>query len=486
MELFWGGGGAVLPGAAEPSAESFACDAFGFIGFEVWPDGGGDLGEWDDLLFQTGEAVAGDAAADEHGVFVGGAADEAEVGVVGATAAIGATGHADEDRVIFEAEFAEDGIEVVEHAGQGAFGLTEAEAAGWQGDAGVSDAASGGHAIGVGDAVFGEDGVDSGFLRGVDVGDDEVGIRGDDEWQAEVTGDFVKGAEVLRALVAIGDPAHADVHGAEEAAIALLEPTEIVFHGCEVQWLGGEGFDSRQAADDFGAESVDSHAFHRIFHAGIFAFGAVAMVTLGGHDRLGGIDHVGAPHIQERLRQKRPGAELAMAHAKAAAHRQRVSIHLPVDYMRDKTQVLRENIHIILRLDGNADLKFPRQIQCPVNGITRFGGIGSDRAGAHGVVHIDRGPVQINFFPVQPDVGIGRTAPEKTLADFFTEPLRIGVDLVGNRRGWPHRVAHDVATRPHRGQSTAGNPLDHGLQVALQNTMKLNALAVRQAQCAFR
>ena len=319
VELLWGGGLAVLAGAAEPVAEGFGGLAFGFVGFEVRSDGGGDVGEGDDLLFEAGEAVARDAAADEHGVFIGGAADEAEVGVVGAAAAVGAAGHADEDGVLFEAEFAEDEVELVEDAGEGAFGFAEAEAAGGQGDAGVGDAASGGHAVGVRDAVFGENGVDGRLKGRGDLGDDDVGVRGDDEGEAEVAGDFVKSAEVLGAVGAVGDAAHADVDGAEEEAIALGVPAEVVFDGGEVEGFGGGGGDAGEAAEDFGAEAVDAHGLHGILHAGVFALGAVAVVALGGDDSFGGVDDVLSGDVEEGLGEEGPGGELAVAHAEAAA-----------------------------------------------------------------------------------------------------------------------------------------------------------------------
>ena len=96
----------------------------------------------------------------------GAAADEAEVGVVGTAAAVRAAGHAEEDGLVFEAEFAQVGVDLVQDAGQDALGFAERKAAGGQGDAGVSDLAGAGHAVGVDDAVFGEDGIDGGLLPG--------------------------------------------------------------------------------------------------------------------------------------------------------------------------------------------------------------------------------------------------------------------------------------------------------------------------------
>lgn len=95
VELFDSGGGAEFAGAGEPVGEDFTGLAFGFEGFEVFADFDGDFLSGDRFEFEAGEAIAADTTADEHGPLVGGASDEAKVGVVGAAAAVGAAGHAE-------------------------------------------------------------------------------------------------------------------------------------------------------------------------------------------------------------------------------------------------------------------------------------------------------------------------------------------------------------------------------------------------------
>ena len=209
VELFDGGGGAELAGAGEPVGEDFTGLAFGFEGFEEFADFDGDFFSEDGFEFEAGEAVTADAAADEHGPFVGGATDEAEVGVVGASAAVGAAGHAEEDGFVFEAEVAEGGVDGIHETREGAFGLAEGEAAGGEGDAGVGDGAGAGEAdvVGVDDAVFGEDGVDFGLIRGIDVSEDEVGVGSDDDGAADGFGDFAEASAVLGAAVFVVDAA---------------------------------------------------------------------------------------------------------------------------------------------------------------------------------------------------------------------------------------------------------------------------------------
>ena len=104
VELFGIGLGADFAGAADEVGKVFAFEAMGGEVFEERADGIGDVLEGDDLFFEAGEPVATDGAADVEGVFAGGTADEADVGVVGTGAAVGAAGHADEDGFLFEAE----------------------------------------------------------------------------------------------------------------------------------------------------------------------------------------------------------------------------------------------------------------------------------------------------------------------------------------------------------------------------------------------
>ena len=306
MELLRRRLSALGAGAGEPVGEDLAVFALGFEGFEEGADLGGDVVAEHGLEFEAGEGVAADAAADEHRILVRCATHEAEVGVVGAAAAVRAAGHAEEDRLVFEAEFLQDRINLVEDARQRALGFAEAQAAGRQRHAGVRHFASAGEAsfVRVHHTVLGEDGIDLRLLLRSDVGDDEVRVCGDDERQVQLGGDLSEGAAILRSVLAVHDAAHVHIDGAVELAVALLVPAEVVFHGVKVQRLRCFGRDARKAAHDFGAEAIEAHRLHGVFEASVLALGAVAVVALRGDDRFDGIDDVGALRVEQRLAEE--------------------------------------------------------------------------------------------------------------------------------------------------------------------------------------
>ncbi len=461
MELLRGRGFAYGAGASEPGGEGFIGEALGLVGLEERAHGAGDVREGDHFVFQAGEAVTGDASADEHGVFARSAADEAEIRVVGAAAAVRAAGHADEDRIVLQAEFAQHDVDLIEHAGHDAFGLAQAQPAGRQGDTGVRDAAGGGHAVGMRDVVACEDGVDYGFLVRGDISNDEIGVRRDDEREAKVTRDLVECAQVPRAVVAVDDASHVDIHRAVQPAVALLEPAQLVLDGREVERFGRLDGDARQAADDLVAERVQAHRFERVLEARVLAVGAISVVALGGHDCFGCVHHVAPPDVKQRLRQVRPGGELAVAHAESAAHRDRVAFDDAVDDMRDEAEVLREHIDIVARLDRDADLEFPRQVPRAVNRIRRGRAVRGGRPRPHRGIHLRLRPGRIQLLAVQPDVRVRRALPQEPPAEFLAEALRIGMRLVLDRRRRSHRVSHDIAARPDRRQPAPRNAGDH-------------------------
>ena len=99
------------------------------------------------------------------------------------------------------------------------------------------------------------------------------------------------------------------------------------------------------------------------------------MVALGGDDGLCRIHDVSAGHIEERLSEEWPRIELAMAHAESAADKDRVTFHGTIHHVRHKTDILRIDIHVVVRLDGDAHLEFPRQVEPAVDRIVGFRGV---------------------------------------------------------------------------------------------------------------
>lgn len=469
-------------GAGEPVGEDFAIFALGFEGFEELADPGRDVFAEDAFEFETGKAITAHAAADEHGVFVRRTTDKTEVSVVRAATTIRAACHAEEDGLFYHAKFTEDRVDLVHDAWEGAFGLTEAQTAGRQGDASVGDFAGTGHVITVDDAVLGEDGIDLGFVGGIDVGEDQIGVRRDDDRAFHGLGYLTEAGSILRLAISIGDAAHADKDGAVELAVTLLVPTEGVFDAVEFQFFGWEGFDAGQAADDFGAEAVDAHGLHGVLHACVFALGAVAMITLGGDDGLSGINDVGALHIKEWLAEEGPRAELAMAHAESATDGDGVAFDFTIYDMWHKAAVLGVKIDVVAGLDSYGDLEFTREINLTIDGIFTFRGCGG---GADIRIHLRvLDPLRVDLFAIKPHVGISGGAPEEALADFFRELLSVGVDGVLDRCRRAHGIADDIAAGTHGAKAAMADVVDDFFEAAFEHAMELDALTIGQAHVA--
>ena len=387
---------------------------------------------------------------------------------------------------MFEAELLQDRVDLVEDAWESTLGLAEAQTAGRQGDAGVSDLAGAGESglIGMHDAVFGEDGVHRGFLVRRDVGNDEVRVRGDDEREAQRGGDLGEAGAILRTVFTIDDAAHVDVNAAVELAVALLVPAHVVFDGVKAERLGRGSLDARKAAHDFGAEAVEAHRLHGVFEAGVFALGAVAVVTLGGDDGFDGIDDIRTLRVKQRLAEEGSRVELAVAHAKAAADGDGVAFDFAIHDVRHEADVLRVDVRVIEGLDGHADLEFTREVKFAVDGIVAFDCFRLLADGGIDLGVLD--PIRIDLFAVEPDVGIGGGAPEEALADLFGEFLRVGMHGVLDRRGRAHGVAHDIAAGAHRREAAVADIADDFLHAAFEHAVELDALAVGEAHVAHR
>ena len=103
----------------------------------------GEIVEGDDVLVLLVEPVAEQAAAEEDRVLAEGAADDADVGVVGAGAGVGAAGHPQREGVVRQAESCDLRLERIDQAREHPLALRHGEAAGGQGDAGHAPAAQG-------------------------------------------------------------------------------------------------------------------------------------------------------------------------------------------------------------------------------------------------------------------------------------------------------------------------------------------------------
>ena len=141
--------------------------------------------------------------------------------------------------------------------------------------------------------------------------------------------------------------------------------------------------------------------------------------------------------------------------------------------MRDESDVLGEDIDVIARRDDDPHLEFSREIDASVDRVLRLG-------------RQVRRPEQLDFFAVEPDVDIRRTAPKKSSAEFIRERFGVAMRRIIERRGRSHRVAHHVAARSHRRQPASIDRRDDFLEPALEHAVKLNPLPRRQSQRTVR
>src|SRR5262249_11094772 len=117
-------------------AEALIGAAIRFETREQWLEQRHDLARRHEVLQEEVEPCAEHIAADEYRVLVTGAADDTDVALVGPDAAVRAAGDADADCLALQAEARQLGFELIDDAGQDAFGFRDGQAAGWDRRAG--------------------------------------------------------------------------------------------------------------------------------------------------------------------------------------------------------------------------------------------------------------------------------------------------------------------------------------------------------------
>ncbi len=194
-----------------------------------------------------------------------------------------------------------------------------------------------------------------------------------------------------------------------------------------------------------------------------FAIGAVAVVALGGEDRLADLVDLIAGDEAERVGEAREGLLVAVAHAEAAADGDVVAEEFSVLDDRDVAEVLRVDVHVVRGRHGEAGLEFARQIGRSIHGL-------------------DLGLAAGDQLFVEPDLVVGAGLREGVVGPVF----RVLINLLQHRRllgvDGRHDVAVHVAAGRDRVEQHLVHPLDQGLHVALQHAMELEGLARGDAQ----
>ena len=224
------------------------------------------------------------AAAEVKIVFAGGFPDEADLGNVGARAAIGASGHADGDGVVAQAGFLEHFLDPGNEIGEVALRLGEGESAGRESDAGHGVQSHRGALVGVDHAVFLKQLGDLRFLLRGDVGDDEILIRGETEVASVDLRDGTQAGEE-GILLRVVNAAVLDVEGEMPVATMILDPAVAVAVVFKMKFARAAEFELAELLD-FLPEGVDPHRLDRVFETGVGAHVPVAVVALDADDGL--------------------------------------------------------------------------------------------------------------------------------------------------------------------------------------------------------
>ena len=239
----------------------------------------------------------------------------------------------------------EDGFEFFEQFGQGAFALSEGEAASGQGHAGEGVQTHPGAVVFFIETVLGEDRFDDRLLCSSDAGYREVLRRSEAEVAGVDFSDFAQGG-FHRPAFLVDNPSAENVQTVEPGAVGAFMPTEGILNRGEME-VAGRTKDNARAFLDLAFEPRNAAILNGVFQTRMLAVCAVAEVTLGGEDGLANfIDLVGSDESQN-IGQAREGLGISMAHSETAADRDIVANEFVILDDRDVAEILGKHIHIV-------------------------------------------------------------------------------------------------------------------------------------------
>mgnify|MGYP000049728762 CR=1 FL=1 len=198
-------------------------------------------------------------------------------------------------------------------------------------------------------------------LPGVEIKivDDEILIRGEAEVAFVREGDLPEGGLEFE----LGSILHAAAHEEERVvtrAVLAVDPAVAVAHVRERE-LPRRSEPVAETTFYFLAEPDDPAVFDRVFEAGVFAVGAVPEVTLHEHHFFCDVDGLVDGAIAEDVRDAGIGFDLVVRHAEAAADGDVEAGDALAGRIGDgdEAKVVREDVHIVTRRDGDHGLEFP-------------------------------------------------------------------------------------------------------------------------------
>ncbi|KAH8709250.1 hypothetical protein HC256_009173 [Beauveria bassiana] len=428
-----------------------------------------NLGLLDARAVQLVEALPVVAAAEVHVVRAKGLADKGHLGEPGPRAAVGAARHAHDDGVLAETRVGEAVFELGDEHRQVALRLGHGEAAGGESDAGRRAEAEAGKVHIVEGVLFHEQ-LDGGEVVVVHVAEDEVLVAGEAKLALVHLGN---GAEARLHLERgrVLDAAVFDEKGKVVQARLVLDPAKRVDVGLKLKRPGGLELCPPEILH-LAAEDVDAHVVNGVLETRVLAVLAVAVVALHEHNLFAGNVHVGGRDVAKHAARLRIRLLVVVRGAHAAAGQHVEALEVAVCALDgNQPNVVRVDVGVVVRRDGNGDFKLAREIGRSVQGLKVLDRLAGD-------LRLLLLVVAVVFR--QPNLVVGVCRRQQVVADFLGARVDLAMVLGLRRQRAAHDVAVDVAAGGNRRHERAVDGLHGGLELALDDAVKLKRLTRRQ------
>ena len=323
---------------------------------------GFDVSLLDRVLPDAIESRAGNIAAEPDLITSGRFADECDLRRVRPRAAVRAAGRADDDFFAGQSDFRANFFDAVNQSRQHAFGFREREPASGQ--------CRTGHRGGVHDARLARPGFDAIFRQQFvnadliflgDVGQNNilVGRKAEFAFGKSFSDQAQRGFELPAFHVL--DASGFDKQREKPFSVHSLMPAVKVARGREFARL------RRRERDASALVDFVLHEFHaafgdNVFQARVFAVGAVAEIAMNCQNGFRHFNYFIRRKKSDDVREARKSLHVAVTATHAAADGEIVTDEFFVFDNRDEADVVRENINIVDRRNGEGDFEFSRQI----------------------------------------------------------------------------------------------------------------------------
>src|SRR5205823_9794695 len=223
-------------------------------------------------------------------VLAEGGADKADIAQIRTRATVGAAAHPEADPLLAQPELVEHRGDLADERRKRALGLGHGQAARRDGGArhGVADGV--GNRLDRRDALFRQELVHAGLLRGLDAGQDHVLLRGQADLRPDLFDDRAQpGAHPH--LARVRDAAVLDVDAEVKIPVALLVPAQVVVDRFPAQRFGRLQRE-RKPLLHLGAKPIEPAVRDRVFETRVLAVAAVPVVALHGDDFAREVDYL--------------------------------------------------------------------------------------------------------------------------------------------------------------------------------------------------